>query len=469
MEYNWDDDKVEDGLGGDGWGQSAAVGLQSAQTYNSYAPKKFHLSLFVHALIGAVIGAAISTAIYGTMYNPSGSNVLMVGIILGVMAACILMACAICEIRRPRLTVDKEMTPQRLAGMLLGAVAIFAIGCGLEFLYELGSAYTPVVFNDFIFAIDDSGSMASTDPQNMRYQALAQLLESMDEDKRAGLIRFTDEIYAEPVPMDYLTDAQKGAITGAIENYRSDGGTNISLALEKALDLAQQSYVAGRAPVVVLLSDGGSPVSVSHTAAQFLDAGVAISTVSLGNGADEHLLQQLAQATGGQYFKVDQADDLVEAFQQVSTAVSYRCLFTARPGTQRGNVLYMLLRVVFLMVPGLAISVVLITMMEGTNMDGQVIVSGITGLLAGLLMEVGTYFFWPGGIVRFLSWVLYGIVLLKYLDVKGGVGQSGVQGMDFDDGTGNAFHHVLEQIDQRGASFGKGGNAQKDKRINDWH
>lgn len=469
MEYNWDDESLGDGLGGmEDWSNTGSLGLQSQPSYY-YGPKRFHRSLFLHALIGAVIGALISTAIFSGMYNPSGSNVIMVGLILGVMALCILLACAVCEIRHPRLTVDKELDLQHLMAMVVGVVAIFAIGCGLEFIYELGSAYTPVEFNDFIFAIDDSGSMEGTDPENMRYQALAQLLDSMGEDKRAGLIRFTEEVYSEPVAMDYLTGAQKEKLIKGISEYRSDGGTDISLALDKALELAQQSYVAGRAPVVVLLSDGGSPVSVGSTANKFLNAGVAISTVSLGNGADEKLLQNLAQATGGQYFKVEQADDLVGAFQQVSTAVSYRCLFTSRPGTQRGNVLYMVLRVVFLLLPGLGIAVTLIAAMAGRNMDSQLVVSGITGLLAGLIMEIGTYFFLPTTVVHLISWVLYGIVLLMYVDARSGIHQSDIKGMDLNDGTADAFQNALQDMDTRdGAVFGSNIESQKDKRINNW-
>lgn len=448
MEYNWDDDEWGNGTDMEedySWSTGSSVGLErpSAKTYG---PRKFNRKLFIHALVGALVGAVIGQLIYGAMYNSAGSNVLMAGLILGVVALCILVACAVCEMRDPRLTVDQEMSLKNLGMMLAGAVLVFAVGCGTEFLYELGSAYTPVEFNDFVFVIDDSGSMSSTDPQNMRYQALAQLLDSMEEDKRAGLLRFNDVVSENPIKMDYLTDAQRGALSDGISQYQSEGGTDIYLALQKALDMAEQNKVSGRAPVVVLLSDGGSSVPINRLANQYLSAGVAISTVSLGNGADEGLLQNIAQVTGGQFFRVEDADDLVGAFQQVSKAVTYRCLFSPRPGMQRNSVPYMLLRVVFLLLPALLIAVTLIVSMQGQGMEPQLLVSAVAGLLAGLVMEVGTYHFLPLGVIHILSWVLYGVVLLYYMDLHSDVRQGGLKGVDVDDSDG-AFNAAMRHMD----------------------
>lgn len=468
MEYNWDDDQWGGGTQSDddfSWGSGAPVGLQQTAV-KQYGPRKFNRALFIHALVGALIGAVIGQFIYGAMYNSAGSNVLMVGLVLGIIALCILAACAICEIRDPRQTINKELTAQRLAGMLLGAVLVFAVGCGTEFLYELGSAYTPVEFNDFVFVIDDSGSMSSTDPQNMRYQALSQLLDSMEDDKRAGLLRFTHEVTGDPIKMDYLTDAQRDLLANGISEYRSDGGTDIYLALQKALDVVKQNYVSGRAPVVVLLSDGGSHVPINRLANEYLSAGVAISTVSLGNGADENLLQNIAQVTGGQYFKVEDADDLVGAFQQVSTAVTYRCLFSPRPGMQRNNILYMILRVVFLLLPGPIIALALILAMQGNGMEPQLVVSGIAGLVAGLLMEVGTYLFLPLVVIHILSWVLYGIVLAFYMDLHSNIRQGGLRGVKVTD-TQGAFDSALHRMDQDPADgMGRWKDTEDEKSIN---
>lgn len=407
----------------DGWGEQTAVSTMPKLERETGA-KRFHLSMLIHGLIGALIGAGIGDTLYQKIYDPSGSNVLMVGIILGLIAGCVLLACAICELRTTRITIDRELNFQRLLFVLVGAAAVFAAGCLVELVYELGSAYAPTEFNDFVFVIDDSGSMETTDPQDLRYAALEQLLDSMGEDRRAGLIRFVDTVYTEPVEMDYLTTAQKDRLRTAISEHRSNGNTNIYAALQEALAINERDRVVGRNPVVVLLSDGGSSVPVNRVAEQFLDAGVAVSTVSLGNNTDETLLQNLAQATGGQYYKVEQAEELVQAFQKVSTAISYRCLFSPRPGNQRGNVLYMVMRVVFLALPGLLIGLFLIVMLRGPGMDHQLLVSGIAGLLAGLVMEIGTFQLLPLSGVHLVSWLLYGVVLLMYVAVTSNVRQS---------------------------------------------
>lgn len=432
----------------DDWGlETDAAEIDSWQD-GGVAPRfsggeKFHLSLFLHALAGAAVGALIGKLIYQVMYRPSENNILMVGLVLGVIAACILMACALCELRKPRITMNRELNWQRLLLGLLGAVAVFGLGCLCEFLYELNGVLIPVTFDDYVFAIDDSGSMSSTDPQDLRYDAMRELLVSLGEKKRAGLVRFTDSVYTAPVDMAYLDETHMETLNDAIAQHRSDGGTDIYTALMTALDLYERGGESGRAAVVVLLSDGGSSVPIDDVSERFVDAGIVINTVSLGNGANESLLQNLAQATGGQYFRVEQAGELVEAFQHVSSAVSYRCLFTPRPGPQRGSPLLMLLRILFLMLPGEAIALFLLLLLQDSRGGRQLLVSAVTGLLAGIVMEVGTFFFLPLVLTQLVSWVLYGIVLLHYIDNFTGRRQGKLDQPFIDDALPDAYEQAV--------------------------
>lgn len=176
-----------------------------------------------------------------------------------------------------------------------------------------------------------------------------------------------------------------------------------------------------------------------------------MSTVALGDGANVALLQNLAQATGGQYFEVEQADGLVQAFQQVRQAVSYRCLFSSRPGPQRGNVLYMLLRVVFLMLPALLVAGGILVLFPQRGTEKQLGVSAAAGLASGLLMEAGMYWFWPGGLVRLVCWMLWGLVLLHYIYRNSGIRQTGLKETDFVHGRG-AFKRLVESQRQQNLS-----------------
>lgn len=414
---------MQDDWGLDTGGTADGAWRDDGFAISSPGRKRFHLSLFIHALLGSVLGALIGQIIYGCMYNPSGSNAVMVGLILAVISGLILLACSLCELFRPRITMNRELNLSRILFGLLAAAAVFAAGWLCELLYEWNSAYSAVAFNDYVFAIDDSGSMSDTDAQELRYSALEELLDTMDDDNRAGLVRF-DQSICVSVELSGLDEAQRTRLSEGLAAPPSKGGTDIYGALTASLDMHRNNAQAGRFPVVVLLSDGHSKVPFERTAKEFLEAGVAISTVSLGPNTDEALLQNLAQATGGQYFKVEQAGDLVQAFQQVSTAVTYRCLFGPRPGPQRGSVFYMVLRVLFLSLPGLLIGLFILLLLQNRLAGRQVLVSGAAALLAGLVMEAGTYFLLPLAAVQIISWILYGVVLLQYQDGSGGVCQS---------------------------------------------
>ena len=420
------------GSGNTDWSGSAVSG----------GKRLFHRNMFIGALVGAAAGVLISFLLYNRMYDPTGSNVLLVGLVLGIMAGTVLLGCVISELVCPCLRVDREVGVPEILLALLAAVAVALLGCLFEFLYEINGSYTSPAFNDYIFVIDDSGSMSSTDPQMLRYEAMSQLLDSMDQDVRVGLVRFSDNI-SDEVGMDYLTPAHRDKLRSSITNAVSAGGTNIQLGLERALELYLDSRSSGRYPVVVLLSDGESHVNTAAVSRQYLDAGVAVSTVGLSDYVNERLLENLAQATGGQFYKVSDADGLVEAFKQVQKAVSCRTLFTPRPGTQRGSVLLMILRVVFLMLPGALIGLALFVILRENGVERQLLTSAATGLLSGLLMELGTYFFWDTAMVHAVCWMLYGIVLLDYVSRDGGVRQSGLKKKDVDAGQG-AFDAVFQ-------------------------
>lgn len=425
--------------------------------------KKFHLALFLWALAGAAVGAAIGGVIYRGMYNASSSNVLMVGLVLAVSAFCILLACLLCEMLSPRITVTKELNLPRILMGLTGAAVVFGVGCLSEFLYELNSAFFPVTFNDFVFAIDDSGSMASTDAGDLRYDALAQLLDTLEDNKRVGLVRFTDSVYREPVELAPLEEEHRELLAENLAEHHSEGNTNIYQALLAALNICTSDQEKGRRPVVVLLSDGGSPVSVDEVSQQFLEAGVAISTVGLSSQADELLLQSLAQSTGGQYFRVEQADDLAVTFQQVSTAVAYRCLFSPRPGSQRGLIPYMILRVLFLLLPGVVIGAALILALGVNGAGEQLFVSVAAGLLAGLVMETGTFFSVPLFLTQTISWLLYGVVLLRYSPNRSGIQQGTMVERFYDSGSERAFEEYTNR-DRRAVSR----RSTQDKDRVDW-
>lgn len=457
------------GAAEDAGGQWQQEGFPGMESRPRPPRRRFYLTLFVYALLGGGLGALIGQVIYRGMYDSSGSNVVMVGLILAVISGLVLLACAVCELHKPRITVNHELDLRRVLLGLLAAAAVFAIGCLCEFLYEWNSARTAIVFDDFVFAIDDSGSMGETDPENLRCSTLAELLDTMGEEERVGLVHFTEEIYTEPIEMAALDSRQRERLNESIASPRSDGNTDIYKALMAALEMHEDHKKAGRYPVVVLLSDGWSEFSPSEITKDYVDAGVAITTVSLGPKTDEQTLRELAESTGGSYFRVEQVEDLSQAFRQVSTTQTRRCLFSPRPAIQRGSILYMILRVVFLALPGALIGFFILWLLQSGSANRQLLVSGIGGLLAGLVMELGTYFLLPLGVVHVLSWLLYGVVLLHYNDVASNIQPSKFDLPDYITSGSSEWDAIPTGAPDTGkGTRGKGGNNNRIDRGDDW-
>ncbi len=110
--------------------------------------------------------------------------------------------------------------------------------------------------------------------------------------------------------------ADFSAVKTYIDQIDSSGGTNIGAALGTALNLLDSGAGADRARIVVLLTDGlgGYDPALTDRAA---GSKATVFTVGLGAGVNDDLLRGIADGTGGKYFKVADAAQLVTAYQQI--------------------------------------------------------------------------------------------------------------------------------------------------------
>ncbi|HEY3933619.1 MAG TPA: VWA domain-containing protein [Gemmatimonadales bacterium] len=194
-----------------------------------------------------------------------------------------------------------------------------------------------------VIAIDVSSSMLAEDfaPSNrieVAKQRAIDFVRGRNAD-RIGLVVFAGEALTQvPVTLDYaaLIDAIRNVEIGAL-----DDGTAIGSGL--AISVARLRKVPGASKVILLLTDGVNnrgvidPRTAAETAAAF---GIKVYTVGIGsegearvptqrdaNGTyryenmpveiDEALLQDIAQRTGGAYFRAKDSQALTSIFQQV--------------------------------------------------------------------------------------------------------------------------------------------------------
>lgn len=181
--------------------------------------------------------------------------------------------------------------------------------------------------------LDRSGSM-SRGRLSAAVTALLALVDRLDPTNNLGVVAFDDQVSV-VVPAGPLLD--KDAARAALRAVRPGGSTDLSAGYLRGLQEARR--VAGPAGATLLLiSDGHAnrgvtePGRMSRLAAQARTHGVSTSTLGLGLGYDETLLDALAHGGAGTTHFAEEADTAAAMIaseadgllEQVAHAVSLR-------------------------------------------------------------------------------------------------------------------------------------------------
>jgi Ca-activated chloride channel family protein len=191
---------------------------------------------------------------------------------------------------------------------------------------------------DIVLVLDISSSMLAEDLEPNRLEAakvVAADFVTGRRNDRVGLVAFAGEAFTQaPLTLDYsvVTSLVKELDPGMIED-----GTAVGMGLVTAVKRLQASDAASR--VVVLLTDGRSnrgeigPV----TAARMAEAlGVRVYTIGAGSRGtarvpvqggrvyatmrvdiDEETLQEVAEITGGRYFRATDTESLAAIYAEI--------------------------------------------------------------------------------------------------------------------------------------------------------
>ena len=194
---------------------------------------------------------------------------------------------------------------------------------------------------DIVLAIDVSSSMLAEDLEPNRLEAAkavaAEFVEGRRND-RIGLVVFAGEAFTQvPLTLDYsvVTD-----LLGQIEVGMIEDGTAVGMGLATAVKRLQASDA--KSQVVVLLTDGRNNTGEIGpvTAGQMAQAlGVRVYTIGAGSQGmarvpiddrvrgrryvtvevdiDEASLQEVAETTGGRYFRATNREGLGQIYEEI--------------------------------------------------------------------------------------------------------------------------------------------------------
>jgi len=197
---------------------------------------------------------------------------------------------------------------------------------------------------DIVMAIDVSASMLARDLKPNRLEALktvaARFIQARPND-RIGLVEYAGESYTKN-PLTSDKTVVLSSLKSMKYNTVIEGGTAIGMGLGTAVNRLKESRAKSK--VIILLTDGVNnsgfidPKIASELAVEF---GIKVYTIGLGtNGLamspiglrpdgsfqygsiqveiDEELLKEIAETTGGQYFRATSTTKLKEIYNEIN-------------------------------------------------------------------------------------------------------------------------------------------------------
>jgi len=187
--------------------------------------------------------------------------------------------------------------------------------------------------------IDSSGSMKENDPNRVRIEAAQKTVELMGSDDQVTVVEFADRATV-AVPLSGLSEADaQSVIYNKLIVIQDRGYTDIKGGLENAYQQLS-SAGKGKKKFALLLSDGepdlpqlSSPAmkaeymaGINKIAGQYKEAGWVVHCIALHREEAGPLLKQIAQQTGGEYFFVKDASELIAFFQSIMLVQKHSAL-----------------------------------------------------------------------------------------------------------------------------------------------
>jgi len=158
-----------------------------------------------------------------------------------------------------------------------------------------------------VLVLDSSGSMSrpvlgsSRSQQQVANDSAAEAIEVLDESDMVGVVEFSDSSRV-VVPIARNDDPRR--TQRRIRSIRAGGGTNLGPAL--TLAEAQLGPVDAQTRHIVVLSDGRSrdAEALPAMARRLGERGIRVSTITIGDEADNATMRAIAERSGGVYYRV---------------------------------------------------------------------------------------------------------------------------------------------------------------------
>jgi uncharacterized protein YegL len=212
----------------------------------------------------------------------------------------------------------------RTAGSPDGPVSmLFGKMFGTDTFAPIQSATATRLDRDIAMVLDVSGSMDDFGRFDALLNGLDVFLVELENTTQQELVSLT--VYeTNPRKLVDLT-SNLTAISNAMNDESPGGRTGIGRALRVGLDSVQNDPLARRFALksIVLMTDGNHNEGVGPdvVARDCARDGVVVHTITFSSGADEVLMQEVADLTGGIHVHADTNEQLEDAFKLIAKQI----------------------------------------------------------------------------------------------------------------------------------------------------
>ena len=308
----------------------------------------FSILATIASLLGGIMyffpGELLYRTLRGSIPGPALIALYFLGLAICVFIVIFLLSKLLGNYRHLHYTFGKTI----MMVLLLTCIGVPAVSAGTEFLYELGIAEAAKPKN-YVFLVDNSGSMEINDPGNTRRGIVEEVANSLPKDSKIGVYTFSDAT----TEIVRVGSVAPGNVSIPEHAVAFEGRTALYNCI---LDVASQitDEMAKNRTKFIILTDGNPTDNLYYEAVQECNKkNIAVSCVGFGDCSEARFVD-FANRTGGNFMSAADVSVLKEATSEVVNEEPInRDLVSSRNDSTSGSKLYAFLRVLFITMIGL--------------------------------------------------------------------------------------------------------------------
>ncbi len=168
-----------------------------------------------------------------------------------------------------------------------------------------------------VLVIDKSGSMGG-EKIELAKEAAKSAIELLGPNDKVGVIAFEGDVF-------WVSDIHpcndKGFVLDRVSTIEAGGGTNMYPAMEEAFEALNKAVA--KLKHIIILTDGiSAPGDFEGISQQMAQARMTVSTVGIGEGYDQQLLEEIARIGNGRSYFTDDPASVPQIFAKETVSAS---------------------------------------------------------------------------------------------------------------------------------------------------